>query len=155
MAIWGTPSGSSEFDESLLKDVTTSRDFKLAHPELVKRFIEAVEGYKRMFPNRSVLVTCTYRSPTEQRRLFAKGRFGSKEAIVTKCDGFTKKSMHNYFPARAIDCAILDGGKLSYDEAMFYPLGNIARECKLSWGGFWAGDFQDVPHFDLGKDFEY
>lgn len=172
--MWGmSPSDPSDFNVDLLKDVTTSRDFKLAHPVLVTRLKEAIEGYGRMFPYRQVIVTCTYRSPAEQQRLFAKGRFGNPGPIVTTVDGKQKLSKHNAYPARAVDLAISDGGKLLWDEAVFYPLGNLARECKLEWGGFWTKclfcerrsaeahkgvtdhayrTFQDVPHFELPKD---
>jgi len=151
MGTWASPSGASEFDESLLKDVKTSRDFKLAHPELVKRVKECFDAYIRTFPHRQIIATCTYRSPAEQNRLYLQGRFGNPGKIVTMIDGIIKKSQHNYFPARAVDVAILDGGKCIWDDAVFWPLGNLARECKISWGGFWE-KWQDPPHLELPKE---
>lgn len=150
MALW--PSKDSEFNMDALKDITTSRDPSLAHPLLWTRLKEAIEGYERMFPGRHVLITCTYRSPKEQRRLFSIGRNGDTKPIVTNADGIIKKSKHNVFPARAIDIAITDGGKIMYDECYIYPLANLARECKLEPGGFWTGSFQDWPHFQLRKE---
>lgn len=134
-----------------LKSIKVSRDLKLAHPELVKQLTEAIASYRRMFPNRDVIITCVYRSPEEQNRLYKQGRFGNPGQILTNCDGFNKKSNHNKFPSRAVDVAITEGGKCIWDEAVFWPLGNLAKQCGLVWGGSWAG-FQDTPHFELSKD---
>ena len=134
-----------------LRMVTTSRDYRTGHPELVKRVKALVESYKRMFPNREIIATCVYRSPDEQERLYAKGRFGNPGPIVTNCDGRTKKSNHNCFPARAVDVAILDGGKAVWDESGFWSLGALAKECDLVWGGNWTS-FQDFPHLELPKE---
>ena len=133
-----------------LKSVAVSRDFRTGHPELVKRFLTLADSYKRMFPTRDLIVTCVYRSPDEQGRLFKQGRFGNPGNIVTNCDGRTKKSQHNYFPSRALDVAVSDGGKIVWDEAHYYPLGVLAKECGLEWGGWWDG-FKDIPHFQLPK----
>lgn len=142
------PSHPSDFDVSLLNNVKSSRDFRLGHKILVDRTRELLEAYKRMFPYREVIVTCVYRSPEEQQRLYKKGRFGNPGPIVTNCDGFTKMSKHNKFPARAVDCAITEGGKTIWDEAVFWPFGALARECNLVWGGDWES-FKDYPHLEL------
>ena len=55
--------GESDFDAGLIKGVTVSRDFRLAHLELVKHFQELSASYKRMFPMRDIIITCTFRSP--------------------------------------------------------------------------------------------
>lgn len=150
MSLFG-PSEPSDFDESLLKDVKTSRDFKLAHPVLVKMVKELFEAYKRGFPHRDIIVTCTYRNPLEQQRLYAQGRFGNPGPIVTHLDGRTKLSNHNKFPARAVDLAILECGKCVWDETPFWPLGALAKQVGLIWGGDWV-NFKDYPHLEIRSD---
>lgn len=134
-----------------LKKVAVSRDLRTAHPELAKACLELMASYKRMFPNRDLLITCVYRSPEEQQRLYKQGRFGNPGNIVTNCDGRKNLSKHNLFPARAVDFAVLDGGKAVWDEAPFWPLGALARECGLVWGGDWT-TFKDYPHVELPKE---
>lgn len=145
------PSPAWEFDEEKIQTITTSRDFRTGHPELISRLQSAIRVYEAEYPGRKVIATCVYRSPEEQRRLFAQGRFGNKGNIVTNCDGKDKKSKHNVFPSRAVDCAILDGGKAVWDETYFYPLANYAKKQGLLWGGDWV-KFQDIPHFELPED---
>lgn len=142
-------------DESIeaLKGVALSRDIRTAHPELAKRFLELAASYKRMFPTRDLIITCAYRSPEEQQRLYKQGRFGNPGPIVTNCDGRKNLSNHNKFPSRALDVAVTDGGKTVWDESCYYPLGVLAKECSLEWGGFWER-FKDFPHFELPKDVE-
>lgn len=35
---------------------------------------------------------------------------------MTNCDGYIKKSKHNYLPSRAVDIAIFVNGKLTWEE---------------------------------------
>lgn len=134
-----------------LKAVSVSRDFRTGHPELVKRFKELTASYRRMFPSRDLIVTCVYRSTTEQMRLWKQGRFGNAGPIVTNCDGQKNLSQHNHFPSRAVDVAVVDGGKVVWDDSCYYPLGVLAKECGLEWGGWWE-KFKDLPHFQLPKE---
>lgn len=143
-----------------LKAVSSSRDPRTGHPELVKRVQELVAAYERMFPGRTVIYTCFYRSIEEQKRLYKSGRFGNPGPILTKCDGVMKKSDHNPFPSRACDLAILVGGKTTWKEEMYWPLGALAKACGLVWGGDWNGDGVhqmedfDLPHVQLPKEVE-
>ena len=68
--------------------------------------------------------------------------------ILTYKDGKEKLSVHNIFPSKAIDVFILLAGKAVWDDKYFDPLGDIARELDLIWGG----DFRtliDKPHLEL------
>lgn len=134
-----------------LKNVRVSRDLRTAHPELARRFLSLAAAYKRTFPNRDLIATCIYRSPEEQHRLYLQGRFGNPGAIVTNCDGRKTRSQHNFFPSRAIDVVVVDGGKTVWAEEVYWPLGALARECDLEWGGHWE-KFKDYPHFQLPKE---
>lgn len=131
--------------------VAHSRSITHAHEELARRFKQLSEEFAMMCPERTLLITCVYRSPEEQRRLYKRGRFGSKEKIVTNCDGKDKKSNHNHFPSRAIDVCVLISGKPSWDEMYYYPLGPLSTKHGLKWGGYWE-KFQDYPHLELPDD---
>lgn len=156
----GLGGGSVDADEQIeaMKELATSRDKRTAHQELVARIEEVVAAYERVFPGRTVIVTCYYRSVAEQKRLFKSGRFGNQGPILTKVDGVTKKSQHNIFPSRAADVAILIGGKVTWKDEMYWPLGALAKQCGLVWGGDWNGngvkdeEWFDLPHFQLPGD---
>ncbi len=132
-------------------DVAVSREYKHGHQELIKRFILIATEYAQQFPGRSLLVTCVYRSVKEQQRLFKIGRFGDTKPKVTNCDGITNPSNHNKFPARSLDCVVIDGGKGSYEERLYWPLVPLAKKHGLVSGGSWIS-FQDWPHLELPKD---
>lgn len=135
-----------------LKDIAVSRDARLAHPELIKRFTLIKQDYEATFPGRIIILTCTYRSPEEQRRLFNQSRNGNNGPWRTNSDGFNKKSDHNYYPARAIDTAILDGGKAVWDESYFYSYHALAKKHGLLWGGDWINAPHDYPHLYLPQE---
>lgn len=148
-------SNPSDFDEDKaekLPEVGVSRDFKHASEELIRRFLR-VSGEFCSQTGNTLVVTCTYRSPDEQGRLYKQGRFGNPGPIVTQLDGKNKKSMHNYFPSRALDVCVCVGGKPSWEEKLYYPLGPICRKYGLEWGGFWT-KFQDFPHIQLPEGIE-
>lgn len=144
------PSEASEFDEGKVPGIRVSRDFKHCHPILVERFKKLAEEYVKDHPGRSLIVTCTFRSVEEQKRLYAKGRTAPGK-IITNADGVRKRSLHNHFPARAIDCAVSDGGKVLWDEDFYWPILPLARKHELISGGSWVS-FQDWPHVELPRD---
>lgn len=95
-------------------------------------------------------ITCTYRSNAEQAELYAKGRT-KPGTIVTKAR--PGSSFHNC--RRAVDVLILNpSGKVDWewmDSLACAPLwalfGQLARECKLEWGGYWT-QIVDKPHVE-------
>lgn len=106
--------------------------------------------YETAHPNRTLLVTCTHRSPDEQFELWQKGRtldaagnvtavFPTK--IVTARDGKKRLSEHNYKPSNALDFAVCVGGKVSWEEKEYLPVGELAEKHGLVWGGRWK-----LPH---------
>jgi len=122
-----------------------SRNLKDLHPELVKRWKEAVEIFAEMFPDLPrPFLTQTFRSPQEQNELYAQGR-AKPGKVVTNAKG--GRSLHNYTPALAFDIAFKDaGGKVSWDIALFRKFAGIAKKSGLAWGGDWQS-FKDYPHF--------
>ena len=94
-----------------------------------------------------LLLTCTHRSSTEQAVLYAQGRT-TAGPIVTQLDGTSHKSKHNAVPARALDVAVLVGGKVSWDFTQYTPLVELAQKYGLVSGGSWP-HFKDWPHLEL------
>lgn len=153
-------------------DVSLSLDD--AHPYIRDRWDEIVRRFKAA-SGLDIFITCTYRSPQEQNRLYQKGRAhpgepcwhdGQKRPIttcaahplgltVTNIDGVTRLSEHNAFPARAIDvCVDRDPGpgKVAvWDEAAYKPLGPICEALELEWGGGWRR-LKDYPHIQVPLD---
>jgi len=146
-----TPSQTTDMGPEDVPHEGTSRDFRHAEEELVRRFIFVKRDFEADYPGLKLEVSCTHRSVGEQQRLFRKGRFGNPGPRVTNCDGKERKSDHNYYPSRALDTFITDGGKAIWDEKVYYPLGMYCKRHGLLWGGSGAS-FQDYPHIYLPKD---
>lgn len=119
----------------------------MCEPELREAWNRIVALYEKDRPNRSLIVTCTYRSVAEQVALYAQGRT-TPGGVVTEIDGITKLSNHNYNPARALDFAVLVGGKISWDHTEYSPVGALGEDAGLVWGGSWHS-IKDYPHLEL------
>jgi len=128
----------------------TSRDIRDLTPFLQRVFFNFRSWYKRMFPVRDIVLTCTYRDPAEQNRLYKQGRT-TPGPIVTNIDGIKKKSMHNYKPARAFDFAVVIHGKTTWDAKCYDSAWLFFRQAKLTkkvaWGRNWK-NFKDYPHIE-------
>lgn len=94
-----------------------------------------------------LLLTCTSRTPEEQKVLYAQGRT-TPGPIVTQLDGTTHKSKHNAEPSQALDVAVVVNGKVSWDPEQYKPLGELAQRYGLVWGGSWP-HFKDFPHLEM------
>lgn len=103
--------------------------------------------YHELFPERELFLTCTHRTPSEQQALFAKN---TPERTITRCDGVTKLSKHNYLPAKAFDVGIKNKGAVVWDDGFFLPLGRVLRELNAEHRIRWGGEFSffDGPHFE-------
>jgi hypothetical protein len=122
---------------------------------LQESFINLRSQYEKLFPDRQIILTCTYRSPEEQYRLFAKGRNEKGEIInpaeiVTNCDGIKNPSKHNHYPAKAFDFAVIKNGKALWNEKYYKPAGKIIESLDLAWGGCWKT--KDYCHVET-KDY--
>lgn len=117
---------------------------------LIRRaYPQVLAAYETLMPGYTLQLTCVYRSPEEQYELYCKGRTKPGD-IVTQIDGKTKLGAHNYFPARAIDVAVVgqDTGKTYWQESLYYPLVEIAKRFGLESGGSWVS-FKDWPHLQV------
>lgn len=101
-----------------------------------------------------VCITQGYRSIAEQDALYAKGRYGNKEKIVTNAPG--GYSNHNF--GLAIDFALYtpSGQQVVWDQKVDYDRDGkadwaevvaIAKSLGFAWGGDWRG-FPDAPHLE-------
>ena len=125
-----------------------SKDIQDCDPKLISFWYALKKWYQDKFPAREIFLTCTYRSPAEQAEIFAKNKPG---IILTRCDGAKVKSKHNYKPARALDCAISENGKVKWQEDYYSPIGDAIKELGYSksirWGGVFS--FSDPQHIEL------
>jgi peptidoglycan L-alanyl-D-glutamate endopeptidase CwlK len=89
-----------------------------------------------------LLITCGYRSPEEQDRLYAQGRTTAGKIVTNAKAG---QSFHQY--KVAIDICPIIAGKLAWNFD-FKKLGIIGKSCGFGWGGDFPGFFKDLPHFE-------
>ncbi len=95
-----------------------------------------------------ILVTCTYRSPEEQERLYAQGRSEPGRIVTNAKPG---ESYHNY--GLALDFVPLVDGKPTWkttglDLEMWELAGGLAEEHGFEWAGRWSR-FKEFPHIQM------
>ncbi len=144
-------------------------DLSMQMQILFNRFNDRVRRDPWMQQNGvTLLVTCTYRSPEEQARLYAQGRT-LPGRIVTRLKA--GKSRHNAqtpqgLPAaEAVDIVPLRHGRPVWglsgngvdedpsdddrdDLEVWQRCGQHGVDVGLVWGGNWTS-FKDYPHFEL------
>ncbi len=134
-----------------------SRSLQDADPKLRNAFITLSKEFEVVAPGRSLVITCTHRSPEEQWALFregrnADGRVEDTTKVVTQLSGKPgHESLHNLKPARALDVAVCIGGKTTWDFREYLPLGALATKHGLEWGGNWH-TLKDYPHLQLPQE---
>ena len=138
-------------DMEQMRGITVSRDWNHAHEKLIARYKRVAKAFAERNPGKTLLVTCTYRSPEYQQKLFKKGRFGNPGPIVTQLDGKNKLSKHNAFPSLALDVCVLFGGKAVWDEREYWDILPLCEENNLVSGGKWSR-FPDWPHIQLPEE---
>ena len=95
-----------------------------------------------------LLITCTYRSPEEQDKLYAQGRT-TPGNIVTNAKG--GESFHNY--RIAYDVVPIRNGKPVWgttgdDGKLWATVGALGKAQGLEWAGEWK-IFKEFPHFQF------
>lgn len=133
--------------------VSFSRDVTYCHAYIRDRWPKVLYLF-RDITGHDLVITCTFRSPEEQYRLWRKGRLDAGQ-IVTNCDGVNTKSQHNHFPSRAVDVAVaIDNGQsketITWQEEQYTPLRDVCHKLNLEWGGNWTS-FKDLPHIQVPK----
>jgi len=147
-----------------------SRDIKDLHPDvqvLYNKFHDRCRRDPWFLKNGiTVLVTCTYRSPEEQDKLYAQGRTAPGRKVTNARAG---KSRHNARSAdgtpasQAFDVVPLRYGKPVWgtsgngidedptddqkdDLEVWQRVGAHGEAVGLEWAGRWAS-FREFPHF--------
>ena len=127
--------------------------------ELQEAWFAASDKFKQTYPALpQPILTCTYRSPTEQDELYNRpwdgkdndgdGLIDEKDEKVTNAKA--GQSYHNKYPSRAFDIAFKKGNKLDWtidNFKKFYEIIHVINP-KIVWGGNWKS-FKDYPHFQL------
>lgn len=142
-----------------------SVDLNACEAELREKFLRGRRAYEEANPGKLLRVTCTHRSAKEQWEAWKIGRtFGTdgisvlkidSGRIVTKVDGRTKLSKHNYFPSKAIDFCVTVAGKVTWDPSYYQEVGPHLEAEGLRWGGNFDMDpnrkdpWVDYPHVEL------
>ncbi|UPT53189.1 D-alanyl-D-alanine carboxypeptidase [Synechococcus phage Ssp-JY42] len=95
-----------------------------------------------------LLVTCTYRDPAEQARLFAQGRTTPGKIVTNARPG---QSFHEY--RVAYDVVPMRAGKPVWgtkgaDLALWTRVGELGEAQGLEWAGRWVR-FREYPHFQF------
>lgn len=85
------------------------------------------------------------RTYAEQDALYAQGRNGNPGPIVTHAPAGW--SNHNF--KIAFDVGLFQDGDYLPDSPLYTQLGPVGESIGLSWGGRWAGDTEDDPHYEL------
>lgn len=126
------------------------------HPKLKAIMLAAIERFDFM-------VISGHRTKEEQMELYKVGRIkdnGKWKIIgktVTKLDGLSKLSKHNYLPSLAVDIVPYPGKGKNIDWgniSAFKQMAEVVKEeaaklnIAITWGGDWE-KFRDYPHFEL------
>ncbi|MCU7552131.1 M15 family metallopeptidase [Chitinophagaceae bacterium LB-8] len=119
-----------------------SRDIKDAHPILQEQFAKAKETFEKTYPNVTVILTATYRSPEEQNDLYAQGKTKPGKKVTNAKGG---QSPHNFKPSFAIDVAFVIDTKVDWSEKWFKLFSTRMVNPKIEWGGQWK--YVDYPHY--------
>ncbi len=127
-----------------------SHSLEDADPRLAQAFTWAKGEYEIDHPGTHLIITCTYRSPEEQWELYQQGRT-KPGSVITQLDGRTKRSNHNCHPSRAIDFAVVVGGKITWSDTDYLNVGPYMERHGLVWGGRWK-TLKDYPHVELPKE---
>lgn len=152
----------------------SSKDIGHCHQYLQGRW----EQFRRRFMDltgNDLFLTSTYRSPAAQFELWRQGREiagppcvhdGHVRGIgnctqhplgltVTRIDGKSMLSNHNFFPSRAFDVCVdkdprIDKVAVTWDVKEYQPLIQIAGSLSLISGGSWE-NFKDWPHIEMPR----
>lgn len=86
------------------------------------------------------ILTCTYRSPAEQKALYAIGRTKPGKKVT-----WTLNSKH--LIRQAFDIAMLKDGKITWLEKDYKKAGEIGMNIGLNWAGSWKTN-KESCHFE-------
>lgn len=150
-----------------------SRDLKYAVPLLRDAGPKIIADYRLDYPDRNLIIVSVSRMVEEQWNLFLIGRKIGKRAdgswyvvsedphrIVTKVDGYRKKSKHiiskDHPLSEALDFGVIVAGKYMAgpkDTYLYEPLRDLAHRYGLAHGTDFPGEWKDMPHVETPLPF--
>lgn len=123
-----------------------SRKIEDLHSYLGDRWNLAVLEWQKLYKiDPQPFLTQTYRSFDYQNDLYDLGRTKPGK-IVTRAKG--GQSLHNYYPALAMDIAFRHMDDVYWNIEYFRRFAAIIKPMGVEWGGDWIG-FRDYPHFQV------
>jgi peptidoglycan L-alanyl-D-glutamate endopeptidase CwlK len=123
-----------------------SRDIYDLDKKLQDAYVEAVEKWKYLYPNRAQpFLTCTHRNHREQEQLYAIGRNLPGKIVTNAKPG---QSKHNTVPSKAFDIAFNFHGRIDWDVLLFKDFAAIIKPMGITWGGDFKS-IKDMPHFEI------
>ena len=142
-----------------------SRNITDCIQELQNAWPKLKAEFEHMFPGWKMILTATYRTPEEQFKIFQDGRTFNHDLgqwivhdqaqVKTMRDGIKRLSLHNDFPAKAFDVALINpaGAAVWTSPVKPFPeqwaaLPGLAPLFGLENGGSWSR-LHDWPHFQL------
>ena len=115
------------------------------HPILAQRAVELVNRVAQRGTPIISVVFSGFRSFEEQQVLFDKGRKTPGPIVTNARPG---ESYHNY--GLAVDIHTRVGSTINFNDVAEANIrGPVGTELGLMWGGNFAGNFKDRPHFQL------
>lgn len=131
-----------------------SRKIEDLHPDLQPICRQFMQNCKAA--GLDILITCTYRSASEQEQLYAQGRNGKPGPRVTYARA--GQSAHNFMhqgqpAALAFDIVPLVDGKPMWraTDPAWQQAGQIGMALGLNWYGHPKAVFREFPHFELRR----
>jgi len=125
-----------------MSSLTSAKLLWSADPRLVAWYQDVIAWFNTDFPGCELLVIQSYRTPSQQQQAAA----GGKSAY----DGKTTFSMHQAFPALALDLAVYDShGNYVTDgtDPRYAWLGQHVDPDTMRWGGNFSNP--DWDHVEL------
>ena len=119
-----------------------SRSLADLDPELSEKYLLLAEDFASENPGKRLMPVCTWRSLDEQAQLYAAKKTQLMRGLHNLVDGDGDPC------SRAIDVAVVDDGKITWDASAYAALGPLAARHGLEWGGAWT-TLKDLDHLQL------
>ncbi len=141
-----------------------SKDLADCDAKLIAAYPLVVAAFSKAHPDLWMRCDYTWRSNVFQFELFKKGRkldpvsglwvVADEKLVVTKIDGVSKPSNHNFYPSRALDFIIFRGKIPLWStkadpvaQALYAEVGRLFESHGIVSGAFWK--WPDPGHVEL------
>jgi hypothetical protein len=126
-----------------MSDATDAEKLRFVDPKLADFFQRLKPQFAAQFPGSSITVGQGYRTPRIQQDIHLSG--------ASVFNGKTSFSLHQYFPSRALDILVIDGGQEVGDgrDPRYTWIGEEAEGEGFVWGGRFLHPSPDYDHIQL------